>query len=614
MKHDKATDVKNAIRASLGTLAALCLSAASAAADCPLFSAALESAAGVADNGGTVNGSVSFTPAVVGNGACFGAGEDVSYPSSIFDAGTGSVSFWFKRNMGSGKGGILEIETLGTPNSLGIFYNTLGPDVTLFVELSTDVASGQISAANVLPDSSYVHIAVTWEDRGGNAVAKLFVDGVYVGFVSAPGSFAPSGGELVVGKAGVFPWYGSAIGCIDELAFFDFPMLDSEVYAEYVVSDDRQDPQQSARPVSTGPVKIVDGSLEVNDEPFVIKGVGYQPIPIGSGVPNTAIYSDACILDRDIPLIRAMNANTIRLWATLPITEALLDRLWNGGVDPIYAIMSFWIDATLDFSNAGVRATLESDFRNFVDDFRNHPAVLAWAIGNEVNLGVTVAHSHWYSLANVLAAAAHDEEGSTYHPTLIVNGGLSHLGDSLHGSDDVSLSDVDLWGINGYFGDDDQCYFDYYGRLSSKPVLMTEFGVDAYDNNVSALDEQAQADWGVLQWRIIEAKTLGGTVMEYSDEWWKAGNPESHGPGGFVRDAMNDRFSNEEYWGVVSIGDGGGACNDVTPRLVYAALRSEWFTPGVPALTRGGLALLALLLTAGGGIVSLRLHGRQARG
>jgi hypothetical protein len=143
---------------------------------------------------------------------------------------------------------------------------------------------------------------------------------------------------------------------------------------------------------------------------------------------------------------------------------------------------------------------------------------------------------------------------------------------------------------------------------------MTEFGVDAYDNDVPAVDEQAQADWGVLQWRIIEAKTLGGTVMEYSDEWWKAGNPASHDTGGFVRDAMNDRFSNEEYWGVVFIGDSGGSCNDVAPRLVYAALRSEWFTPDVPALTRGGLALLALLLAAGGGIASLRLHGRKARG
>ena len=47
----------------------------------------------VAGDGGTVNGSASFTPAVVGNGACFGAGEGVAYPGSIFDAGTGSVSF-----------------------------------------------------------------------------------------------------------------------------------------------------------------------------------------------------------------------------------------------------------------------------------------------------------------------------------------------------------------------------------------------------------------------------------------------------------------------------------------------------------------------------------------
>ncbi len=598
------TRVMEAIRnAGLATLAAMyvlgVVASTAAAENCPLFSEALESAAEVTSNGGTINGSVSFSSAVNGNGACFGSGDSISYSNSIFNAGAGSISFWFKKSGTDASGGLAQIGNLGQPNSLGVMYNSTS---TLYVELHSDSASAQTSVPNAVSDLSFAHIVVSWQTRSDGVHVKVFRNGEFKKYMYVSGSFAPAGGGMDIGRT---DWYPSALGCTDEFAFFDWPLLDSEVYAEYVVSGDRQSPQQSTRPVSTGPVKIIDGSLQVHGRPFVIRGVGYQPTPIGSW-SDPAVYTNACILDRDIPLIRAMNANTVRLWATLPVDETLLDRLFNGGVDPIYAILSFWIDPGLDLSDSGVRATLESDFRSFVARFKNHSATLAWAIGNELNLAYGGSASDWYSLANDLAAAAHAEEGSAYHPTLIVNGGLEQLGDTLHGSDDVSLDDVDLWGVNAYFGDNDHCYFDYYERLSSKPVVITEFGVDAYDNGVSAEDQQAQADWDVLQWRVIEAKTLGGTVMAYSDEWWKCGNPAAHDTCGFVRDAMNDRFSNEEYWGVMSISDTGGLCNDVTPRLVYAALQNEWLVPGVPTFSHGGLILLAVFLMAAGEIACLR--------
>ena len=38
--------------------------------------------------------------------------------------------------------------------------------------------------------------------------------------------------------------------------------------------------------------------------------------------------------------------------------------------------------------------------------------------------------------------------------------------------------------------------------------------------------------------------------MAYSDEWWKAGNPDTHDPGGYHTDAHPDGYSNEEWWGI----------------------------------------------------------------
>jgi hypothetical protein len=145
---------------------------------------------------------------------------------------------------------------------------------------------------------------------------------------------------------------------------------------------------------------------------------------------------------------------------------------------------------------------------------------------------------------------------------MIINGGLLLLGHTLHHSDDVSLDHVDMWGVNAYPACDDHCYFDYYERISAKPLVVTEFGVDAYDNNAGMEDQESQAECDVSLWRTIRAKTLGGTVMAYSDEWWKAGAPCDHDTGGFPRDTHPDRFSNEEWWGMFQIADTGGLCDE----------------------------------------------------
>jgi hypothetical protein len=278
-----------------------------------------------------------------------------------------------------------------------------------------------------------------------------------------------------------------------------------------------------------------------------------------------------------------MGVNTVRLWGKLPPNEVLLDKLYNGGNNPIYAIMGVWIDPNLDYNDPNIIRDLEQDFGAYVEEFKSHPAVLGWGIGNEVNLAYLKggakegrSPSEWYALANRLAKEAHRIEGDSYHPTMIINGGLTFLGDTEHGSDDVSLDHVDAWGVNAYFGYEAHCYFDYYHRLSAKPLVVTEFGIDAYDNIAGEEDPNLQAEWDVQQWQAICTSTAGGTVMEYSDEWWKCDNPNLQGTCGFITDTHPDRYSNEEWYGIVSVQDNGASCDVVTPRKAYSALGEEF--------------------------------------
>ncbi len=553
-----------------------------ATAQCPPFHDALEDADSILSAGGTITGTLAFAPAVNGQGAYMSGDAFIHYAGGAFNSSAGSVSLWFRKTAPDEEGGILQIGILGTSNSLGIFYNFQDD---LFFEVRNSLGEhGGVSAPGVLSTVEYTHIAASWKESGGLFALKLFVNGRYVAGSTVAGPLALPSTGIDVGRAGTHPWYGFARGVVDELAFFDWALHDSEVYGEYVYSSLRFERSPTAKPISTGSVQIINKTLWVAGAPFTIRGVGYQPVPVGFGISRATldyIYTDACIIARDVPLLRDLGVNTVRFWSELPDSEVLLDALYNEGVDPIYAIMGFWIPADgLDYSDADTIAGFEVEFAAYVNRFKNHPGVLAWGLGNENNLVYAGDLADWYALANRLSEIAYLEEGAAYHPTILINGGMLDFADTDLGSDDASLEYVDMWGHNTYFGIDSHCYFDYFDRLSQKPLVFTEFGIDAYDMLAGQEYPTVHADWVAQQWEQIAANCLGGSVMAYSDEWWKAGDPITHDEGGYYTDQHPDGFSNEEWWGIVAVEDLGGPCDDVVPRLAYYALRDAFDVAG----------------------------------
>src|SRR5665647_826746 len=67
-------------------------------------------------------------------------------------------------------------------------------------------------------------------------------------------------------------------------------------------------------------VTIAERRILVDGLPYEMKGVGYAPTPIGVDPEVTPPYGDyftsdySSIYMRDLPLLREMGANTIRLW------------------------------------------------------------------------------------------------------------------------------------------------------------------------------------------------------------------------------------------------------------------------------------------------------------
>ena len=569
----------------LSALFFLCLFSPLVGAECTTFYDSLDDANSIYENDGVIHGPLTFVCGVNNNGANFEGNTYVNYAKNIFNSESGSISLWFKKNSSDIAGGILQIGQFNQPNSIGIFYNS--HNNVYFQIKNNDSNFAGTYRTGILPaydpcdpNAGFAHIVTIWDKRGDEYHIKLFINGEWEelgGSDILTGLFIHNQGDMEVGKVEL---HGNGEGVVDELRFFDRMLSDSEVYAEYVYSSNRYRKQETTKPASTGNIKIINNALIVDGKPFKIKGVGYQPIPKGKSNDRTTlnrIYTDPNIITRDIPLLAGMNINTVRFWSELP-DYTLLDALNEVG---IYAIMAFEVPAKydylgdeIDYSDPNTITYYENSITGYVNKFKEHPAVLAWAIGNENNLHYTKNIQDWYILANKLAKAAYEEEKPAYHPTIVVNGYTLFFGNVDYHSDDVSMSYTDIWGHNSYTGYEYNCYFDYYKRISTKPLLITEYGVDAYDNISHSEYQDVQKEWVVHQWQQIKKNSLGGTVMEYSDEWWKAGNPDGHETGGYYTDVQPDGYSNEEWWGLMSISP--GSPNIMHPRQVYYTLKEEF--------------------------------------
>jgi hypothetical protein len=343
--------------------------------------------------------------------------------------------------------------------------------------------------------------------------------------------------------------------------------------------------------------------LLINSIPFTVKGINYSPVPIGDDPETTPPYGDyftsgyANIYTRDLPLLRSMGANTVRLWTWDDTADHhdFLDNAYNSGTNPIYVIAGFQINQGLDISLPTVRDRIKADFREMVAINKNHPAILMWAIGNELNSSYMYGSNmnNLFSLVNEMAQEAHLEDGN--HPVTIplADENLTNTISAYNSS----VPNLDIWGANIYRGNSFGTLFSSYSTASSKPLLITEYGIDAYNNTSLSEDQSAQSNHAGVLWQEISANSascVGGVYKEFSDQWWagsqstdigcpETNNPNVHGTCGAVNSGFPDSYDNYEWWGLMSIVDNGNNPDIVSTRVAYNTLQSLWTAPITPS-------------------------------
>ena len=130
-----------------------------------------------------------------------------------------------------------------------------------------------------------------------------------------------------------------------------------------------------------------------------------------------------CGID-ELETMAAAGANAVRIYSHKDISEELLDRAYELGVE---VMMGLWLNhETGDFTYASSTTKVQEQFETLtqvVEKYKNHPAVFCWAIGNEVDKSTSANVKAIYKAMNDLARYCH--EADPYHPTVAVLAGSS---------------------------------------------------------------------------------------------------------------------------------------------------------------------------------------------
>jgi hypothetical protein len=328
-----------------------------------------------------------------------------------------------------------------------------------------------------------------------------------------------------------------------------------------------------------------DGTL-ATPAPYIIRGVDWSPASQSTtGTTDDRRAAFGQWKDTDAPQMSAMNVNTVRTYldvGTDSTGTAVLDQLYANGI----MVMMTVDDGVNDLSRIQQAVTF----------FKGHPAVLGWVIGSEWNINLYFGHA-----TSVADAAQRTETAASLirsldsnHPVVTSYGEIdinqtgNHLSDTRSYVNTV-CPDVDLWALNIYRGNTFGTLFGQWGTISTKPMLIGEFGTDtfrSFDTNhppPGFVDQTMQTQWDLSEWGHLSNNlsandpanvAVGGFVFEWNDEWWKvapSGQQDTDGCGPPDCNGHPDHFANEEYFGIVDI--------NRQPRAVYAALKTA-FAPG----------------------------------
>jgi hypothetical protein len=358
--------------------------------------------------------------------------------------------------------------------------------------------------------------------------------------------------------------------------------------------------------------------LVVDGKDFMINGMNWGYVPIGTNYSYSLWkQSDDVIkaaLDSEMGLLRNMGVNAIRQYTGI-------QPKWVKYIYENYGIYTMlnhsfgrygltlngaWTPVT-EYRDSATQELLMSEVTKLAETYKNTPGLLMFLLGNENNYGLFWAGAEtedfpdeedkrkevgekrgrpMYKLMN--DAAIKMKEINASIPVAICNGDVLFL--------DIiaeECKDVDIYGTNMYRGVSFGNAFQEVKDKLNKPMLLTEFGSDAFNAIENQEDQKMQAFFDLGNWKDIyqnaaglgkAGNAIGGFTFQFSDGWWKYGqtknldvhdNNASWSNGGYYLDLEpGENNMNEEWFGICAKGPTNSrGLYTLYPRAAYYALK-----------------------------------------
>ena len=352
-------------------------------------------------------------------------------------------------------------------------------------------------------------------------------------------------------------------------------------------------------------------------KPIVVRGVCYNPIPVGENHLYNWWGDAAKPWMIDGKLMQEAGINAVRFYEPggkpRQVKGVISDLYDNYG---IYSIMghglSFWDYPHANYADPDFQMNVKRKVYQMVKEYKDEPGILAWVLGNEANYSFDGSVNPWttpeldaitnardrklakakiyYSFLNELAQIIKKVDPS--RPVGFGNGEL--------GSIDVAKEycpDFDFVGIIIYRGKSFGNLFRQLKERFGKPCMIIEFGCDSYNAKLQQPDEKNQAFFLKTLWCEVEYNTyegkgegncLGGLIFEWNDEWWKHQQDKSSewslhnteagwANGSYYFDSEGNLNMNEEWFGIVSLEpEKEDGINKRNPKKAYYTLKEVW--------------------------------------
>jgi len=270
-----------------------------------------------------------------------------------------------------------------------------------------------------------------------------------------------------------------------------------------------------APPTATAPkyiprkveVKGEPGKFEllVDGKPYFIKGVGFNVDSLEYAEP-------------ELKVAKSMGFNSLRFWGQGQVNHAGMDLAEKYGMT---VVPSWWLSQDnprnkptgRDYSNAKENAAEIEDIVEWVNELKDHPAVLMWGIGNEAYHFGNQGEAYCKHLENICQAI---HKADPNHPVMSVDVNTSPIWDFAK-----HVPSLDIYGCNTYSGfvAIKSTAIDV-AKVMKKPVVFTEFGPNL-PSGIPKIQHKLHAQSWVDAWKkgVLAARNncFGGYFFVFHD-------------------------------------------------------------------------------------------------